>query len=125
MAETFDEIIETGRLYVEGMTFGDEGKLRRAFHPGASSIGHFEGGLEWDGLDAVIAVFRGNAAPAGTAPFWRVDSVSVAGDTAVVRVTDGWAGARFVDTLSLIRHEGRWVIVAKLFFHDAEASAGG
>jgi hypothetical protein len=112
-------IRETIRLYIEGMTLGDEAKLRRAFHPRAQLLGHFDGGLEWDTLDGQIAVFRENAAPEGTEPVWQVDAIRITGDTGVAHVTDEWCGMRFRDTLALLHHEGRWVIVTKLFFHES------
>lgn len=107
-------------LYVEGMARGDDAALRRAFHPDANSIGHFDGGLEWSGLDAFIAACAAEAIPAAApVPPWTVESVSVAGDTAVVGVVNVWAGLSFRDTLTLLHHDGRWQIVGKLFLHLA------
>ena len=42
-------------------------------------------------------------------------SVEIAGDTAVARVRDGYLGLTFLDTLSLLRVDGRWQIYNKLF----------
>ena len=104
--------------YVEGMTRGDGLALRRAFHPDATVIGHFDGGLEWTGLDAFVASCQAEAiAPGDAVPPFEVEMVSVAGDTALVRVVNVWAGMRFRDTLTLLHHEGRWQIVGKVFLH--------
>jgi hypothetical protein len=103
--------------YVKGMTGGDAALLRQAFHPGAEIIGHFDGGLEWDDLDAFIAVCKKAAKPETEAAFFRIRSIIVTGDTAVAQVEDEWDGMRFDDTLTLLLHDGRWQIVSKLFHH--------
>lgn len=114
------EIARTVATYVEGMARGDAAALRRAFHPNACSIGHFDGGLEWASLDEFVAACEAEAIPAEAAvPPHRIEAVSVAGDTAVVRVLDVWAGQDFYDTLSLLYDDGRWQIVNKTFLHRA------
>lgn len=114
-AET-EAITEVVRTYVEGMVWGDAALLSKAFHPRACCIGHFDGGLEWDGLDAFIASTTGEEARPGTEPYWKINSLSVTGDTALVLVENDWAGMRFDDTLTLLHHDGRWQIVSKVFF---------
>jgi hypothetical protein len=111
------DIQDVVATYMAGMTRGDAALLRRAFHPAAHCIGHFDGGLEWDDLEAFIATCATEAKGADATAFWRVNSVSIVGDTAVVQLSDDWAGMRFDDTLTLLRHDGRWQIVSKLFYH--------
>ncbi|MBK0400755.1 nuclear transport factor 2 family protein [Limibaculum sp. M0105] len=107
--------------YVEGMVLADEPRLRRAFHPKACSIGHFGGALEWEQLDAFIAGVKAAFDPSsGVAPRWEIQDLEVTGDTALVRVEDDYVGYRFIDTLTLLRHDGRWQIVAKVFWVAGE-----
>jgi hypothetical protein len=114
----FGEIARTVATYVEGMARGDAAALRQAFHPRAASIGHFEGDLEWASVEEFIAACEAEAIAADMqVPPHEIESISVAGDTAVVRVTNVWAGEDFRDTLTLLRHEGRWQIVSKVFQH--------
>jgi hypothetical protein len=114
------DIARTIAAYVEGMARGDAKALRQAFHPRASSIGHFDGNLEWASLDEFIAACEAEAIPADAGvPAHEIETISIAGDTAVVRVVDKWAGLDFRDTLSLLFHEGRWRIVSKVFVHLA------
>ena len=116
--DAFGEIAETVAAYVEGMARGDAEALGRAFHPKACSIGHFDGDLEWASLDEFISACVAEAIPAGAAvPPYEIESISVAGDTAVARVVNVWAGLDFRDTLAFLRHEGRWQIVGKVFLH--------
>lgn len=108
-------IIATVRDYVEGMCFNDEAKLRRAFHPKASIIGHFVGGkFEWISVDEFNEAIKGPG-PQSEA-VWDVVSVDVTGDSAVVKINDDFAGLHFTDTLSLLKLEGRWQIVNKIYY---------
>jgi len=103
-------------LYVEGMAHAHEGALRKAFHPKASVIGNYEGKVEWLSLDAFVSdVVSQGAAPAGTQPFLQIETLDVTGDAASVKIVDDYAGMRFSDYLSLLKVEGRWLIVNKVY----------
>ncbi len=102
--------------YVEGMTFGDEARLRSAFHPDAAIVGHYNGALEWQSIDQFVAeVAASGVNAAGPGPTYEVLSIDVAGDAASAKVSNLYAGARFTDYLSLLQHDGRWTIVNKLY----------
>ncbi|MCA0272482.1 MAG: nuclear transport factor 2 family protein [Proteobacteria bacterium] len=114
----FSAITKTVEAYVVGMARGDAKLLAEAFHPQASSIGHYDGALEWMAIVDFAAACLDAAVPEGDpVPPWEIESIAVAGDTAVVRVVNHWAGEEFRDTLTLLQHEGRWRIVAKVFLH--------
>jgi hypothetical protein len=105
------------RDYLDGMVYVDESKLRRAFHPKCLVVGHFAGRLEYDSVDVFIdAVKAGERLPAGTPYFSEIASIDIAGDTAVVKVTDDYLGIRFTDYLTMLKHEGQWTIVNKAFY---------
>jgi len=113
---TCADIADTVTTYVEGMCQNDPAKLRRAMHEKACSIGHFDGGLEWDGREAFIAVVAASVTTPDPAPWHRINAISVNGDVATVQVEDIFLGQHYDDTLTLLHHNGRWVIVAKVFF---------
>jgi hypothetical protein len=103
-------------LYVDGMTFAHEGALRKAFHPKASIIGNYENAVEWLTLDEfVVAVVSEGAASPGTQPLIEILSLDVTGDAASVKVIDAFAGLKFTDYLSLLKVNGHWLIVSKLY----------
>lgn len=103
-------------LYVDGMTFAHEGALRKAFHPKASIIGNYENAVEWLTLDEfVVAVASEGAASPGTQPLIEILSLDVTGDAASVKVIDAFAGLKFTDYLSLLKVNGHWLIVSKLY----------
>jgi hypothetical protein len=103
-------------LYVDGMTFAHDAALRKAFHPKASIIGNYENAVEWLSVDEfVAAVASEGAAPAGTQPLIDILALDITGDAASVKLIDAFAGLKFTDYLSLLKVNGRWVIVSKLY----------
>lgn len=104
-------------LYVDGMAIAHEGALRKAFHPKASIIGHYHGAVKWMTLDEFIgAVASEETAPADAQPLIQIESLDVTGEAAMVKVVDEFAGMRFSDYLSLLKIDGRWVIVNKVYY---------
>ena len=115
MSET-QAVEKTVHLYVEGMAFGNEAALKKAFHPKSSIIGHYQNAVEWLTRDEFIAaILAEEPAPPGTQPFMDIQNVNVEGDAASVKVTDEFAGMRFTDYLSLLKIDGRGMIVSKLY----------
>lgn len=120
-----DDILAVVRAYLEAMAGADAEKLRGAFHPSASIIGNYQGEVEWLSLDAfVAAVLDAGPAAVGHSPYWDIASVDRTPDSAVVRVTDDFAGMRFTDHLSLLKIGPDWRIVNKLYHLHAAAEPG-
>jgi hypothetical protein len=108
-------VTETVRTYYDGMMAGDEAKLARAFHPRACIVGNELGGLQWATLDEFVAECKQAVAHAG--PYeWRIDGLSLEGDTALVRLGGGFAGVWYSDDLSMLRIDDSWRIVHKTFY---------
>lgn len=109
------------RDYFDGMMYADEAKLRHAFHPKYLIVDHFRGRLEYDPLDAFIAACKAEGSiPAVTPYFAEIVSIDVTGDTAMVKVIDDYLGSRFTDYLTMVKTDGRWVIVNKALYVHAE-----
>jgi hypothetical protein len=121
LSSDFKALEAVARDYLDGMTYADEARLRRAFHPKAHIVGHFRGRFEFDSLDAFIAACKAESLPPGTPYRSAVASIEVTGDIAVMRLTDDYVGLSFTDYLSLVKHDGRWQIVNKVFYvHPAD-----
>jgi hypothetical protein len=103
-------------LYVEGMALGNGPALKKAFHPQAAIIGNYQGAVEWMSRDDFIAAILAEtpAAP-GTQPLMEIEMIDIEGDAASAKVVDEFAGMRFSDYLSLLKVDGRWMIVNKLY----------
>jgi len=114
--QTYAAISDVVKTYVNGMCLNDPAKLRDAMHEKSCCIGHYEGGLEWDSREAFIAAVDAAVDTPDPAPWHAVNAISIAGDVATVQVENIWLGMHYDDTLTLLRHDDRWVIVAKVFF---------
>lgn len=110
-----DEIRAVARSYVEGMIGADESALRSAFHPSASIVGNYHDAVEWLSVDGFIAEVLAVGASAFSEDSWEFVSLDITDDAAVAKTTCTYAGAQFTDYLSLLKIEGRWKIVAKLY----------
>lgn len=106
--------------YLEGMVWGDEARLRRAFHPGAIQVGHVGETYEFlSAEDFIHWVLAEKTDPAGTPYIADLISIDVTGTVAVAKVTDTCFGADFTDYLVLVKDQpgsqGKWQIVTKAF----------
>ena len=64
-----------------------------------------------------------SAKTAGELAYLEIISLEIDGVTAVVQLRDDYIGSRFLDTLSFLKVDDRWVIYNKLL--HVEGSAGG
>ncbi len=120
MAEETNEadiaaVTEVASVYYDGMIRGDESLLARAFHPRACIVGNEDGELYWKNLAEFIVECKEYAAEQGPGQ-WRVDHLSLEGDTALVTVGGDFAGVWYSDDLSMLKVDGQWCIVHKTFY---------
>jgi hypothetical protein len=106
--------------YLEGMCWGDEAKLRRAFHPGALQVGHFAETYEFFPLQDFIDWLKAEeTAPAGSPIVAELLSIEVTGTVAVAKLTDSCFGTDFTDYLVMVKDRpddsGKWQIVTKAY----------
>jgi hypothetical protein len=104
--------------YLEGMVWGDEARLRAAFHPGALQAGHFGDTCEFFPPPAFIdGVKAEETAPPGTPHVADLISTEVTGTVAVAKVTDTCFGTDFTDCLMMVKDrpgvDGRRQVVTK------------
>ncbi|MES2815440.1 MAG: nuclear transport factor 2 family protein [Pseudomonadota bacterium] len=106
--------------YLEGMCWGDEAKLRQAFHPEALQVGHFADVYEFFPLEEFIAWIKDEeTAPSGSPIIAELLSIEVTGTVAVAKLTDTCFGTDFTDYLVMVKDRpdatGRWQIVTKAY----------
>lgn len=111
-----DAITATVKTYVEGMCCNDPSMIREAMHEKMCCIGHYEGALEWDTRDAFIKGVQDATEKPDPKPWHMINQISVCGDIATVQVENIWLGMHFDDMLTLLYHDGKWVIVSKVFY---------
>ncbi len=112
-------------LYIDGVRNGNVASLRQAFHPQASMFG-------WKGADLFVTPIQGlfdyvaaQPAPAnsGEATQFIITSIQVTGQAATVGLAmDKYHAHDFTDYFQLLKAEGCWRIVSKLFHADPQSA---
>jgi len=118
MTAAFNEIAEVLRDYFDALHFCDTDRLQRVFHPRAIYATADETPLLYRTMEEYVPVVAARQSPASRDEPRRdhIDSIDLAGaNTAVARVRCSIGRRDFVDFLTLIRTEGQWRIIAKVF----------
>lgn len=111
----YDEVIEAADKYVYGLRTGSSGAVAQAFHKDAVMYGFTNGELMGGPIRNLYDFVDKN----GKAPniSTRLDVLAITPTTAVVRVDmeQDAIGADYNDFLTLIKLDGRWQVIAKVF----------
>jgi protease I len=105
----------TVEAYLYGLKFNTVDSLKRAFNPEARLFF-----VERDGHLGQLTQeqwYRGFAASAGKeakGKLW-IAALEVTRDIASVKVIEEYPGSRYIDYLSLVKFDGRWRIVSKIY----------
>ncbi len=118
--QEYNAIVEVLNKYIEGNAKASSAAMKPAFHENATIFG-LNGqevfGPEIKKLYDVIDSFK--PSPDARASFTRVE---IAGTAASVRVdSDNIAGSRFTDFLNLLKIDGKWTIVSKVYYRHGSA----
>ena len=113
-------IRQTVQYYFDGGQNRDSLALRKAFHPDARMLFVRDGQLAVVPIGEYIARVAKNKLKPGEVDSTRrrVTSVDVAGDAAVARLELEGPDALVTDYMSLLKVDGRWVIVNKIFTRE-------
>lgn len=114
--EAIAKVIQT---YVSGGISGKSDDMRPVFHEGATIYGYIgpdlfggpiEGLFEWNDGNGPAAELESNIA-----------SIDIEGSIATVRLElDNWTGHKFTDMFTLLKTEGEWKIISKVFYLHPE-----
>lgn len=101
--------------YLHGLKFNDVASLKQAFWPDAKLFFVAKGGKL--GQLSQEDWYKGFAASAGKEEQGdlRIAALEVTGDIASVKVVEEYPGSRYIDYLSLVRFDGAWRIVNKVY----------
>lgn len=122
--KTADEVAVMECLldYMDGGTYGDTTRLIRAFHPSASM--KFVDNKTGEFKDVPIADFL-NRAKAGAGKTQdrqcRITYYKVTGSAAQGAVVCEYPNFRFLDYFSLLKINGEWEIVSKVFYREEKS----
>lgn len=123
--EELNAIIDTVYLYLRGMHESDLDALRRAFHPNLQSYGYRESKLSISTGQNFIDLVDSLDTPAdiGERFDMGIEQIDVTGSVAHVRVRDLHLGMVYTDYLALVKIEGRWLIVNKMYHKHQDSKA--
>ena len=110
----YDAITNTIQLYIDGGKTGDTARMKEAFHPDATIFGYvgadlFAGPIQqlfdWNDQNGAAKELQG-----------RITSIDLIETVATVRLElDNWTGHRFTDLFTLLKVDGQWKIINKVF----------
>ncbi|GJL67234.1 MAG: hypothetical protein NPIRA05_22050 [Nitrospirales bacterium] len=106
--------------YYDGLYHGNKEMLRQTFHPDARYVTISNGELLHLDMKSYLPKVEARESPASIGePYgYTLESIEFAGAmTALVRMRSSMFGKHFIDFLSLIRVDGKWRIISKVF-HD-------
>lgn len=118
MRSAYDEIARVLADYFDALYFGDTGKLQEVFHAKAIYATADETPLLYRTMTEYVPVVAARESPAARNEPRRdfIDAIELAGEnTAFARVRCSIGSRDFVDFLTLVRTDGRWRIIAKVF----------
>jgi 4-oxalocrotonate tautomerase len=125
MQGTYLDIAETLSTYLDGLHYSDTERLRQVFHPRAQYVCATEGTLLYRTMEEYFPIVDRRPSPAsrGEPRADSIVSIELAGPvTAFARVNCAIGPKYFTDLLTLVRDEGRWRIISKVFHFDIRST---
>ena len=115
----YDAIAGVIQLYIDGSAKGDRSKLEQAFHADARMYGALAGHRYDVPIEELFKMAAEGPMDTDGRYRARLTSVHQVGDVAVATLVEEgcWGAVSFVDYFSLIRVDGSWTIVNKVFAH--------
>jgi len=108
------------RHYLQGHATGLGSHHEQAFHDIANRYWVTGEGLQTRSSEAFIAGASGRSAPDEAERRRWIDWVDVSGSAAVAKITLDYPGTTFYDYMQLLKIDGEWKIVNKIFDIDRE-----
>lgn len=104
--------------YINGGISGRADEMRAAFHEGATIFGYLGPDFIGGPIQGLFDWVDGNPPASGLQ--CSIAAIDIGGTIAVARLElDDWGGHRFTDMFTLLKVEGEWKIISKVFhLHD-------
>lgn len=119
-----DAIRKTVEHYIDGARSGKGDDMKPAFHKDATIFGYIDANLFAGPIQQLFDWNDANG-PASALQA-RITRIDRAGTVATVRLElDNWTGYRFTDLFTLLRTDGAWKIMNKVFHLHPESATRG
>lgn len=110
----YDAIAEVIQRYIDGARSGRGEEMKPAFHKDATLFGYVGADL-FAGPIQQLFTWNDDNGP-GTGLKARIASIDLVGTVAAVKLElDNWTGHRFTDLFTLLKTDGEWRIMNKVF----------
>lgn len=104
--------------YFRGHATGDGEFFKRAFHPDAKLFWIRDGKLAERTSAEFIGGASGKPAPDEAERKRRIETIDITGNAAIVKLTLDYPTVRFTDYMSMLKIDGEWKIVNKIFYAE-------
>lgn len=119
VANDNDAITKTIQHYIDGGKSGRGEDMKPAFHPDATIFGYIGPDL-FGGPIQMLFDWNNENGPA-TDLKAQIANIDVVGTVATARIElDNWTGHRFTDFFTLLKFDGEWKIISKVFYLHPE-----
>ena len=124
--DTYDGMLALIDAYFQSIYVGDAAALRSTFHPKCRLFAEVNGNPYEKSVDEYVDGVAGRRSPRdlGEPCLMEVIGVETLGSVALVRTHQQMLGFNYFDYLTLLRRDGRWLIVGKVFTNVNAAQAG-
>ncbi len=114
-----EAIAKAIQTYVSGGISGKSDDMRPVFHEGATIYGYIGPDLFGGPIEGLFEWNDGNGGAADLRP--SIANIDIEGSIATVRLElDNWTGHRFTDMFTLLKTDGEWKIISKVFYLHPE-----
>jgi putative lumazine-binding protein len=110
----YDAIVKTVQHYIDGAKSGRGAEMKPAFHQDATIFGYVGADLFAGPIQQLFDWNDQNGPATGLQA--RIASIDIVNTIATVRLElDNWTGHRFTDLFTLLKVDGGWKIMNKVF----------
>jgi hypothetical protein len=115
MSDDRTMIEKTVQYYIDGARSGKGDDMKPAFHPDATIFGYIGDDLFAGPIQNLFEWHDENGA--ATELEAKIADIDIVGTVATVRLElDNWTGHKFTDLFTLLKFEGTWKIMNKVFY---------
>ena len=115
-----DAVAAAIQPYLDGAISGSSETMKAAFHPDATIYGYIGPDLFGGPIQGLYDWHDSNGAAAELQS--RIANIDIEGTIATVRIElDNWTGHKFTDMFTLLKTDGAWKIISKVYYLHPEA----
>ena len=107
--------------YIKGHATGDGEYMKKAFHTEGNLIFIRDGKYSTRPFAEYIAGFSGKPAADEANRKRSIDLLQVSGNAGIARIVLDYPAMTFIDYMSLLKINGEWKIVTKIFYAEPKA----